>query len=640
MITIHALRSDKAAKAACQRLTPETKIRCEFYDSFRRLSNERSGPILVGENSIGELLLEDGSEAPVLLLLDNPETGTVPELADRPLVQVIDSDSGTWVLSRTLHHLAHLAEVREQITTLRRSLDTKSTEVEVFSRIGMALGSEHNTRRLLDLILVYARQLTVADSGSIYIIRERRKEDGRTERVLHFAHTQSDTIDVSFQGADMDITERSISGYVALHGEVLNHPDVSRLPPQCPYEYDATFERSVNYRIRSMMTLPMRNSDDEVIGVLQLINKKRTADKPLRPISRVDTEVLAFTEQDEKRALAFGGQAAVALENSILYEAIERLFEGFVLASVKSIESRDPVTAGHTQRVTRLALALAAAINATDDGPYADTSFNDGQMRELRYAALLHDVGKIGVQESVLRKAERLHPYEMDIVKQRFQLIRTIVRLNSVEARLVAVRSGQRCVEDPDRQLAQQLLEIDGFMRMIDDCNTPGRIPEGAADVLNQIAARTYRTSDGSERPYLTEHERQSLNIERGSLTPREYEQIREHVVFTREFLEDIPWPHNLAEVTDIASEHHEMLNGSGYPDGLTLDQLTPHARILAVADIFDAVTAPDRPYKKGMPVEKALAILDDEVRLGRLDADLVKIFVERGVYRHVADTA
>ena len=634
MLTVRVLTSDEVARAASQRLAPDTGVQCEVIDSFPEISEGRpDGSIMVGDACVEQLPPEAGESIPVLILLNDPDTDNVPEAGRRILAQVLGSGSGKWTLARAVQHLADLADAEACSAWLRDALEEKNSEVEIFNRIGMALGSERDTRRLLDLILTYARQLTAADSGSIYIIRKQLDKHTGDGRLLHFANTQSDTLSIPFQGTVMEISESSIAGYVAMHGEVLNLPDVDQLPAGCPYHYNAAFDRSVRYRTRSMLALPMRNNEEEIIGVLQLINKKRTAGRPLRPISLVDAEVLAFTSEDEQRALALGGQAAVALENSILYEEIERLFEGFIRASVTAIESRDPVTSGHTERVTQYALALAEAVTETQSGVHAEVAFTEEQMRELRYAALLHDVGKIGVREAVLGKAEKLYPGEMEVVKQRFELIRQTLRLDCSGARLDSALSGNADTAELEERLAEQLHEIDDYMRVILESNTPRVLPEDSSDILEEIGRRVFRTESQGEQAYLTEPEMHSLRVKRGSLTPEEFDEIRSHVVHTREFLASIPWSRNLLGVPDIAAGHHEMLNGSGYPDGLAADRLSPQARIMAVADIFDALTAPDRPYKKGMPVEKALAILDDEVQRGRLDADLVGIFKDGKVY-------
>ena len=339
MTTIYALLSDAPAAAACKRLTPDSQVNCEYLQSFQALEERwTGGVILVGEDAIHKspasngLPKEAGRRIPLVILMEDPERGEAPGPADGLLVQILGGGAGKRSLLRAIRHLEDLVKAGECSAWLGDALEAKSSELEIFNKIGMALGSERDSQRLLELILTYARQLTNADSGSIYIIRERTAPDEGKHKVLYFANTQSDTLDINFQGADMDVTERSIAGYVALHGEVLNLADADRLPSDSPYQYNRDFDRSAGYSTRSMLTLPMRNNENGIIGVLQLINKKKVPGKRLHPIERVLTDVVPFTMEDEHRALALSGQAAVALENSILYEEIERLFEGFIRA--------------------------------------------------------------------------------------------------------------------------------------------------------------------------------------------------------------------------------------------------------------------------------------------------------------------
>ncbi len=394
----------------------------------------------------------------------------------------------------------------------------------------------------------------------------------------------------------------------------------------------------MNYRAKSMLTLPMRNQEDEVIGVLQLINKKKNPGVPLRPIEVVEKEVIPFTKRDEQRALALGGQAAVALENRILYEEIEQLFEGFIRASVNAIEARDPVTSGHTERVTQLTLALAQAVNDITEGLYADTVFTSDQMRELRYAGLLHDIGKIGVREDVLTKANKLYPGEYAVLLHRFENIRLSLCSEQSQVMLKnALGEGSEIYQEFEEryknQLKVQIEEIDSIWELIEAFNQPKVLPEEASDLLPKIAQRTYRNAKGEEQRFLTDHELHCLSVKKGSLTPEEIEEIRSHIIHTRNFLERIPWTRNLMGLTDIASGHHEMLNGTGYPQHLEGKEVVTQMRIMAIADIFDALTASDRPYKKAVPVDRALRILEFEVKDNRLDAELVRIFKEQKVY-------
>lgn len=642
--TVTYLSSDRIAGATLSSLREDAEFHLQSVEEPGDLSaggKEENRPVVVSLEEANKLPDDLGVDTPLLLLIDAEELQTLPKLAERARVTVLDSNASHLVVHRTLQSLFRGQSMRQTITDFSEALQSTQSEIEVFSRIGMALGSERDTDRLLDLILTYARKITNADSGSLYIIREEREGNRVTHKSLYFANTQSDTLSMPFQGTELEISERSIAGHVALHGGVLNLPDVYDLPAESPYHINPDFDRAANYRTLSMLALPMRDNEDRVIGVLQLINKKKRAGEPLTPISRVDTDVIPFTQRDEQRALAFGGQAAVALENSRLYAEIERLFESFIRASVHAIEARDPITSGHTERVTQLSLALAEAVHTTETGAYGDVRFSDDELRELRYAGLLHDFGKIGVREAVLGKAEKLHPGEWETLRQRFEVIRESLRVEDARARLeYTLHNGPEAFEKQcpefERALANALAEIDDIWRTLEEVNKPALLPTESSARLDEIAQRTFRCGNDRALRYLTDREHRSLAVERGSLTPEEIAEIRSHILHTRRFLEQIPWSRNLLDLTEIASNHHEMLNGSGYPAGLTAEALPIQARIMAISDIFDALTASDRPYKKAVPVEQALGILESEVKAERLDGELVRIFKEYTVYRCV----
>ncbi len=582
-----------------------------------------------------------GDTEPLVIVLSECQSNLFDLYRKKPLVHFVDADSRTEVLLQSVQSVQRLKASQEMISDLSRGMVFLQSEIDVFSHIGSALGSEREPDRLLDLILSYARQITDADSGSIYISREKKGDDGSNTKVLVFSKTQSDTLDLPFQNAELPISEDSIAGSVALKKQSINIDDVYDLPLESPFRFNPDFDRSVNYCTKSMLTVPLCNHENEVIGVLQLINKKRNSREPLFPIEAVETEVIPFTRKDEERALAFGGIAAVALENSILYAEIERLFEGFVRAAVKSIEARDPVTYGHSERVTQLTLALAQAVDRTKEGLYADVSFSEEQMRELRFAGLLHDIGKIGVREEVLNKTEKLLPGEWAVLKQRIGTIRNCICLNDREKRIEfllhhSVEEYHEQCGEWDRRLNERLKELERIQEVLEELNQPGFLSDSGREQLMEIANRFYQSEGVRKVPYLTEREVECFSIPKGNLTVTELEEIRSHIVHTRNFLEMIPWSSNLLGLTEIACGHHEMLDGSGYPKNLQYAEISLQARMMAIADIFDALTATDRPYKKALPRERAFEILDAEVKEGRLDGELVRIFKEEKIYKAV----
>lgn len=331
-------------------------------------------------------------------------------------------------------------------------------------------------------------------------------------------------------------------------------------------------------------------------------------------------------------------EAYLELEQSAV--ELNRAFEGFVQASVTAIESRDPVTSGHSSRVAVLTCGLAEVVDRLAAGPYASLGFTAAQMQEIRYAALLHDFGKVGVREHLLLKAEKLQPVQLTELRGRFELIRKSLELRALQQKLAVMLQGNGTGQEArltriDLDLWLSLAETDEIYGFLLQCNRPTVLAEGDFLRLAQIAALTYDAGDGP-KPYLTPEEVECLSIRRGSLTPADRRQIEGHVTTTYEFLCAIPWSRSLQNVPLIAYGHHEKLDGGGYPRGIAGHEISLPTRMMTISDIYDALTAGDRPYKRGLPPSAALDILHDEVRTGKLDADLLQVFVEAKVYERI----
>jgi HD-GYP domain-containing protein (c-di-GMP phosphodiesterase class II) len=336
------------------------------------------------------------------------------------------------------------------------------------------------------------------------------------------------------------------------------------------------------------------------------------------------------------RALA--GQAAVSIENSQLYEAIERLFEGFVKAAVHAIEQRDPTTSGHSERVALRTVGLAEAVDRLQDGPFRNISFTREQVREIRYAGLLHDFGKVGVREQVLVKAKKLYEGELALIRQRHAFIRRSVQWSFERDRAeYLLQHGREGYDEFVRRLLgqqQQALDTaDRFMKVVLGANEPTVLAEGDFAQLSEFAGMQFQDIEGNLQPYLSPPEQNHLSIRKGSLDERERLEIESHVNHTFAFLRKIPWTRGLARVPEIALGHHEKLDGSGYPRKVQGDAIPLQTRMMTIADIFDALTAQDRPYKRALPTERALDIMTDEVERGQLDESLFRIFLEARVW-------
>jgi HD-GYP domain-containing protein (c-di-GMP phosphodiesterase class II) len=393
----------------------------------------------------------------------------------------------------------------------------------------------------------------------------------------------------------------------------------------------------MGYRTRSLLAVPMRNHEGEIIGVIQLINRKRSFDARLRTPTAADRHVISFTAESERVLDAFAGQAAVVLDNRLLLQNIERLFEGFVRASVTAIEARDPTTSGHSARVAELTVRLANEISTIAVGRWKDVAFNEQQIREIRYAGLLHDFGKIGVRENVLVKARKLYDWQLDLIRLRFAYASKALEADYYRRRLDALLEGEAATPlDLDAMKAshhRQTHQLDEDLAAIVAANAPDVVDPALVARIAQARQRSYPHADGQDRPLIEEDELFSLSIRAGSLTVPERREIESHVAHTFRFLSLMPWTRPLRQLPLIAGSHHEKLDGSGYPRGLKGDEIPLQSRIMTIADIYDALTAADRPYRPAMPPTQALNILDAEAAAGRVDADLLEVFVQQRVY-------
>ncbi len=538
-------------------------------------------------------------------------------------------------LERTIAAAFENIELAQREREAREELERSQREMEELNRIGVALSSTRDINTLLNLILLKSREVTSADAGSLYLV----EAVSDSERRLRFKLTQNDSVMFPFTESAMPLSEQSMAGYVALHGEVINLPDVYQIPPDRPYRFNAKFDQDSHYRCRSMMTIPMKNAKNEILGVLQLINCKRNWGARLTSTEVIDQEVRPFSKSDVRQALSLASQAAVAYENSKLYEDIETLFEGFVKAAVTAIEQRDPTTSGHSFRVSTLTVGLAETVDRANTGAYAGTNFTREQMKEIRYAALLHDFGKVGVREEVLVKAKKLYPMQLDLVQQRFDYIRKELEAHISQQKLKSMLAKSREVALAeigilDDEYRRQLAEIDDYMQFVLQVNEPTVLKEGNFDRLIEIARKTYRDPRGAEHTFLSPDEVRFLSIPKGSLDPNERTQIESHVVHTFNFLTQIPWTKEIKEIPMIARAHHEKLNGTGYPYQLKSEEIPLQAKMMTISDIFDALSATDRPYKRAVPVDKALDILRMSVKDTELDPALFDLFINAKIYQ------
>lgn len=554
---------------------------------------DEEGHLLVMDLRRGHLAFEPSLR--VLAISDAEVEGTPLE----GCFDVLASHEVPTRLARSARRMVDLARSQWQARTEQETVQT-------LNAIGYALSAITDRNDLLNQILAKARDAVKADAGTLYLLGD--------DHQLYFIVAQNETVPFPTDAPRLPVDETSLAGWCVHQGQMERIDDVYKIPPTAPYRWNTNFDDYSGYRTHSMLLVPLTNRDGNVIGALALINRKSRMGEPISP----SNPSCPFNARDEELARSIAAQAAVALDNFRLYHEIRTLFDGFVEAAVTTIEARDPTTGGHSKRVARLTLALARAITEDRSPAFKDVSFTDADLLELHYAAILHDFGKVDVREQVLLKAEKLYPWEMERIEARF--------------RLIAAQLLLECHAQSPQDLGARLAALQQDLAMVRRLNRPERpTTEQDVHILAAIAGR-WRLPDTGES-VLAEVELERLKISRGSLDRIERLETEEHVLHTWRFLRLIPWTQNLRNVPEIAAGHHEKLDGTGYPRGLIDSQIPYGARLMAICDIWDAVTAADRPYRNAMPIPNAIELLRREAREGKLDEAAVEVFVARHLW-------
>lgn len=502
-------------------------------------------------------------------------------------------------------------------------------QVQNLVRIGIALSSERNIDALLEMIVDESRRFTEADGGTLYVV----SDDGEQ---LEWKILQSDTMKTRMGGTsgvafelppvplrvDGEPNRINVSAHVANTGQYVNIPDVYEAEG---FDFSGMrrFDEANSYRSKSMLVVPMRNYEHDVIGVLQLINARASESQ----------EVVPFAAAFEDLVLALASQAAVAITSAQLIADLRGMFDAFIQTTAAAIDEKSPYTAGHVRRVTDLTMQIAGAVNDASSGPFADTHFTQDELEELRIAAWMHDVGKITTPEYVVDKATKL-----ETIYDRFMTIRTRWEVRKRDAEISALRAeivrlgGEEGVVPEG--LSAAWAQLDEELGFVSEANAGGEfMADEAIARLATIGEAKVKVGE-EEMNCLTENELRNLSIRKGTLTDEERDVIANHAAVSIKMLSKLPFSKGLSRVPEYAGAHHEKLNGRGYPRGLTADELSTQARILAVADIFEALTAPDRPYRDPMPVSQALQIIGYMIKDKELDSRIVELLVDSGVAR------
>jgi HD-GYP domain-containing protein (c-di-GMP phosphodiesterase class II) len=582
----------------------------------------------LAESGLETETLEDPSliEEPALVLLA-PGQKAPADLA------AISLEIPAGVSAATVRELVRVAmdnvELKQKVAELESEAHRRLRQFRELNRIGIALSAEKDIDHLQSLILTTMRQLTHADGASLWL-----KTDEEGGAKLFLASSQNDSIDKdTYSAFKVPVDQKTVVGYTVSTGRSQIYEDAYNPPPGKPVG-GKSFDAQFGYRTKSMLTVPMRDYNNDVVGAVQLINAKRLFETKLT-LDNVDREVMSFRPEDVEMIESIASQAAVALDNKTLLDSIQTLFDGFVQASVTAIEQRDPSTAGHSGRVEGLTTRLARAVTAIATGKYRDIRFTDDQMKELRYACLLHDFGKVGVREHILVKAKKLVPGQLEVIQARFEFIERSLQVKYANEKLAALKAGQNgpVLEDIDRRLGEELAQLEEWVQSIAQANEPSVLPEDKASMIEFLSQQSYVDMQGKAHPMLEPQEFRFLSIRRGTLDPQERLEMESHVTHSFHFLTKIPWTPVMKGIPEIAYGHHEKLDGSGYPRRLTGEQIPLQARMMTISDIFDALTAQDRPYKRAVPPVTALDILHAEAKEGKLDGELLDIFITHKIY-------
>lgn len=501
--------------------------------------------------------------------------------------------------------------------------------------VGAALSKERDLPRLLEQILIAAQNLTKADGGTIYLLNEDRT-------ALTFEILRTNSMGIAMGGTTgKPITLRPLSlttpdgkpnnalvaTYTAIHDKTVTVADAYF---EQGFDFSGTraFDAANGYRSQSFLTVPLKNHENTVIGVLQLINAKDPQ----------TGQTIAFNPTNQRLAESLASQAAVALTNRQLIAQLTALFEALINLINTAIDEKSPYTSGHCQRIPELTMMLAEATEAMEDGPYADFTMTEEDRYELRLAGLLHDCGKIVTPVHVVDKATKLQTLydRIEVVETRVELLKRDARIAMLEAKLAARSAGDAALEASlDATYDAEIARLNDEREFLKRSNQGGEAmsPQEQQRVRDIAVSRQWLNAEGKLVNMLSDNETENLCIRAGTLTPAEREIINNHIVATNKMLQQLPWPKNLQRVPEFAGGHHERMDGKGYPKGLTKDQMSLQARMMGIADIFEALTAGDRPYKPGMKMSQALGILANMAATGHIDPDLFEIFMRKEVY-------
>lgn len=508
---------------------------------------------------------------------------------------------------------------------------TTEQKIQKLNKIGTALSAETNIDALLEIIVTEAKILSNADAGTLYILDDKK---------LHFKVAQTDSLGIKMGGTSGAITwpplplyleggepnKKMVAATCAIEDIVINIPDVYEADG---FSFDGTrkFDEGTGYRSKSMLVIPLKNHEFEIIGVLQLLNKYDD-----------NNETIAFDKEDEELTLSLASQAAIAITNTTLIQGLETLLEAFLQSIIFAIGKKSPYTAGHIKRMVMLSVMIAEAIDK-DSGVFSNKNFSAQELKQINFAALMHDIGKLATPEQVVDKSTKLETIfdRIEVVKGRIELIKKALEIELLNKKVTLLQSGKTLHVELESEFDEKIDLLDSYFVAIEKSNRGTEFTTDEQIALIQNIASQNWEIDGKNYFIINENEAYNLSVQKGTLTSQEREIINEHAKISVDILNKLPFPKKYKQIPQISGNHHEKINGKGYPLGLKGDEISFEARILAVADIFEALTASDRPYKKGNPLSSAMKILYFMAKDDELDREIVKFFYNSGLYLEYA---
>ena len=511
----------------------------------------------------------------------------------------------------------------------KQKIKNLENRIHRLNEIGMALSTESDSNKLFEMILEEARNITNADGRTLY---SKNKEGN-----LKFEILRNDTMNTIMGGSsnkeipfdpvklwvdDSTPNQSNVSAYVALTGETVNIKDAYQ---EAGFDFSGTksYDEKTGYHSKSFLTVPLKNHENEIIGVMQLINARDE-----------DNEVVPFDKDMQEQIESLASQGAVALTNKKLVGELKTLFEAFIQLIATAIDKKSEYTGGHCSRVPVITMMLADAVAKTTSGKYKDFSMTEEERYELYIAAWLHDCGKVATPPHVVDKGTKLETIfdRIELVKTRMEILKRDVEIDFLKRQL------NGSLPEFDEKYTKAIKEIDENIKFIEACNIGGEFMK--SELQDKIVAISKQKLflNNKEMNILTDNEVRNLNITKGTLLPEERDIINDHISITIDMLEELPYPKNLKNIPEFAGGHHEKMDGTGYPKGLKADQMSPQAKIMAIADIYEALTAADRPYKEGKKLSQAMRIMGFMKNDYHIDEDLFEIFVNSGVYKKYAE--